>query len=269
MKRGHLEGDTQPGAALSPQDLLLLASEELDNIEASRMLIDNQRRSLVTPKIVGKRGGHFGKGLPEDHAVPALMTGVVEAMEKLEKQAVGKLTKIVRLHPLYPWIERSIGVGEKQGARLLAAIGDPATRATVSQLWAYCGYHVVDGEAPRRSRGRRANWNPTAKMRVFLIAESCMKQMRSPYRVIYDAGRSKYAEALHPVDCKRCGLEGRPAPAGSQLSDGHKHARALRLVAKEILKDIWIEARRAKCNAPPRRISPDETRSAIAPEIRV
>lgn len=32
----------------------------------------------------------------------------------------------------------------------------------------------------------------------------------------------------------------------SPLSDGHKHARALRLVAKAVLRDLWIEARRVQ-----------------------
>lgn len=286
MKKRQNLGDTQGAFALSPQDLLLLCSEELDNIEASRMLIDNQRRSLVSPKVVGKKGGSFGKGLPEDHAVPSLMSGVVEAMEKLERDAVKKLEKAVRLHPLYAWIERSSGVGEKQGARLLAAIGDPSTRATVSQLWAYCGYHVIDGQAPRRRAGKRANWSPTAKMRAFLIAESAMKagvrkddetndeegydlvhrRAVTPYGKVYLEGRAKYAEALHPVDCHRCGPEGKPAPEGSPLSDGHKNARALRLVAKEILKDIWIEARRATSDAEPVVYTPGEPRSVVLPE---
>lgn len=30
----------------------------------------------------------------------------------------------------------------------------------------------------------------------------------------------------------------------SPLSDGHKHARALRAVAKAVLRDLWREARR-------------------------
>lgn len=56
-------------------------------------------------------------------------------------------------------------------------------------------------------------------------------------------GREKYADAKHPADCVRCGPKGKPALAGSDLSDGHKHARAIRLTAKEILKDLWIESR--------------------------
>jgi hypothetical protein len=92
-------------------------------------------------------------------------------------------------------------------------------------------------------------------MRAYLIAETCIKfdgkpdkndrpRPLSPYRAVYDAGRVKYAEAVHPAACRRCGPAGHPAAAGSPLSSGHQHARALRLVMKEILRDLWSESRR-------------------------
>ena len=80
-------------------------------------------------------------------------------------------------------------------------------------------------------------------MRAYLAAESCMKQRESPYRAVYDATRVKYADAVHSAECARCGPSGHPAMPGSALSDGHKHARGLRAVAKEILRDLWREAR--------------------------
>jgi hypothetical protein len=100
------------------------------------------------------------------------------------------------------------------------------------------------GVAPTRARGQRANWSTTAKTRAYLVAESCIKQARSPYRAVYDDGRKKYEDALHPAPCKRCGPSGKPAETGSPLSAGHQHARAMRLVMKEILKDLWRESKR-------------------------
>jgi hypothetical protein len=91
-------------------------------------------------------------------------------------------------------------------------------------------------------------------MRVYLIAEACIKfdgkpdkndrpRPLSPYRAVYDTGRAKYAGAVHPAPCRRCGPSGSPAAAGTPLSPGHQHARALRLVMKAILRDLWAEAR--------------------------
>jgi hypothetical protein len=142
-------------------------------------------------------------------------------------------------------VKATKGVGEKQGARLLAAIGDVTynhladrPRRGPAELWAYCGYHCLavqrssdtrknpGGEtiAARRKKGERSNWNATAKMRAFLIAESCIKCMDSPYRAVYDKARASWVDR--------------------DVKDGHKHNHALRLVAKAVLRDLFLAARR-------------------------
>lgn len=271
-------GDSQQPEAILPaltmadsprvaDSLLLIYADALDDLERVRIATENRVRSLRQVKGLD--------GSPEADRMDAMVTG----LRALEHGAELELKRALRKHPLGPWIKATVGIGEKQGGRLLAAIGDPATRRTVSQLWAYCGYHVLPadhatpdphslgvggdpssnpghplggdhplsaGVAPTRKRGQKANWNGDAKMRAYLVAEACMKQRHSPYRIVYDNGRAKYADALHPTECKRCGPAGKPAAAGSPLSDGHKHARALRLVAKAVLRDLWIEARRVQ-----------------------
>lgn len=80
---------------------------------------------------------------------------------------------------------------------------------------------LVGGVAPKRRKGQRANWNAAARTRAYLVAESCMKTRTGTYRHVYDDGRAMY----------------------TALPDGHAHARALRLVAKAVLRDIYLEAR--------------------------
>lgn len=283
--------------------LLALLADALDDIERTRTATANRLRQL-TRSEADKDGEERGFGLtlaqPQVAAVAAMLKAIkhdddvlknlgydVKAIGRpcacLECSAVRNLEKAVRQHPLGPWVKATIGVGEKQGARLLAAIGDPYWNTLhdrprlVSELWAYCGLHVLPaaqsmtaahpggggggkqgdpgqkniashgsraGVAPTRARGQRANWSTTAKTRAYLIAESCIKQARSPYRAIYDDGRTKYADAVHPAPCKRCGPSGKPAEAGSPLSAGHQHARAMRLVMKAILHDLWAESKR-------------------------
>lgn len=152
---------------------------------------------------------------------------------------------------------------------------------TVSELWAYTGLHVVQagdhhsngsqirtvpsldsqthpstqltrdnhavtgaGVAPKRTRGQRSNWNEEARKRTWLIASAIPKFKTSPYEPVYRQARVKYADSVHKVDCVRCGPKGKPALAGSPLSLGHQNARAIRIVAKEILKDLWRESKR-------------------------
>lgn len=209
--------------------LLLIFADAVDDLEQTRIATDNRIRSLVQDKGLS--------GSPE-HERLASISGQLQA---IEHDAVLQLRGVMRAHPLGPFVKRTIGLGEKQTARLLAAIGDPYIKPAVvdretgevvepkrprrgpAELWAYCGLHVVDGKRPRRTRGERANWSNTAKMRALLCAESCIKAARSPYRPVYDAERAKWAER--------------------DTSDLHKHRHALAVVAKAILRDLWIEAK--------------------------
>lgn len=83
-------------------------------------------------------------------------------------------------------------------------------------------------------------------MRAFLIAKKCMMQRDgNRYRDIYVAAKAKYANAVHSAPCQQCAGKGKtPLAVGTELRDGHKHARALRAVAKAVLKDLWRESRR-------------------------
>ncbi len=146
------------------------------------------------------------------------------------------------------WAKDTIGVGEHMLARLLGVIGHPVHTTVhdwegdgeervlfvkgqmerrVSDLWSYCGH----GDPNRRRRkGMSAKetallGSPRAKMIVHLMAESCLKaKARSPYGPVYDFARAKYE-------------------ARDGWTPMHQHNAALRLVGKEILRDLWTAAR--------------------------
>lgn len=226
--------------------MLALLADVLDDLERTRIANENRLRQL-TRSEADSDGLDRGFGLTDDHPAVASAAALVDGLAAMEHQATLALQRAVRLHPLGAWIKSTPGVGEKQGARLLAAIGDPYWNTLhdrprlVSELWSYCGY----GDAAKqvRRRGHKSNWSPTAKMRAHLVAVSCMKNLSGPYRLVYEAGREKYADSIHRADCVRCGPSGKPAPAGTPLSAGHQHACALRLVSKAILRDLWATAR--------------------------
>lgn len=137
------------------------------------------------------------------------------------------------------------------GAKRHLVAGEPFVR-TVSQLWSYCGH----GDARRRpTRGMSADealalGNPQCKMLLHLLAEATMKQKAVPgkYRTVYEKMRAKYDEDdhAHTVECRRCGPAGTPAQPGTPWSNAHRHASALRLVGKEILRDMWLTRHRAE-----------------------
>lgn len=284
---GHLLDDAQihhaPGGFLRDPVLGVLA-DVVDDLEKVRIANANRVRQL-TRTGEDSDGEERGFGLTEDHPEVAKLALTVKALQAAEHDATLNLQRALRKHPLAPFQKRHKGIGEKQLARLLAVIGDPYWNdlhrrpRTVSELWAYAGFHVIrtsgghpsrdahqvtaagtsphagsqphcdphrqaaPGVAPKRQRGQRSNWSEDARKRVWVIASAMPKFPGGKYEALYRTAREKYADAIHPTDCVRCGPAGKPALAGSPLSLGHQNARAHRLVAKEILKDLWIEAR--------------------------
>lgn len=246
------------GPILYDPSLYLLAAQ-LDAIESLRMATANRHR-MATRDVADSDGLMRGLGLTEDNPAVKRSAVMLDALERTEHEVVLGLNRLMRAHPLGPWQKGTRGVGEKQLARLLACIGDPYWNTlhdrprTVSQLWAYCGLHVLPssggsghtggdnqtltaGVAARRAKGQKANWSTDAKTKAYLIAESCLKA--GSYRDVYDDHKARAAATVHAVDCAPC-----KAKAGSPLAPGHQHARAMRAMSKAILKDLWIEARR-------------------------
>lgn len=212
----------------------------LDDIEGVRKSAENRLRILTTSEP-DSDGVVRGMGLDESHPVVLSLTVMLNGIQQIEADNVKILQKTMKKHPLGDWGKTQIGIGEKQLARLLAAIGDPYWREevvyddgtvipegprTVSQLWAYCGLHVNSGEAVRRKKGVQSNWSTNAKTRAYLVATSCIKQAHSPYRKIYDDRRAVTAVS-HP-----------------DWTPAHSHSDALRIVSKAILKNLWVESRR-------------------------
>jgi hypothetical protein len=128
----------------------------------------------------------------------------------------------------------------------VAGGGNSSTSSNPSRDWLDAQGHSA-GVAARRRKGFQANWNTKAKTRAYLIAESCLKQLKapchagdvegrwvavhddacacSPYRVVYDR-RKMHTSVSRP-----------------EWTDGHRHADALRISSKEILKHLWRAAR--------------------------
>ena len=236
--------------------ILNAISETLDDIEKARTAMENRNNALTTypSEIKDPKKKRHALGLPKDHPQVVVLTATRDALKKIEDDVSKELEKQFSAHPLAPWIKSRKGLGLKQTGRLLAAVGDPYWHDVedrprlVSELWAYCGLDVRDGAAPRKKTGAKSNWNNAARMRAWNMAQKCMQlynKVGGPYGELYYKAKEKYADAVHLVPCAQCTPKGKPpAEVGSALKDGHKHARALRIVSKEILRDLWTESKR-------------------------
>lgn len=310
---------TTPTKASLLDPALSLAADILDDLERVRIANENRLRQL-TRTGEDADGEERGFGLDESHPDVARLAAMVETLAKVEHDATLNLQRKLRKHPLGPWAKAQRGIGEKQGARLLAAIGDPYIRPesinedgsirwkegprTVSALWAYCGLHVLPagqstteahvahaggdqlggdlgpdsadtqstraGVAAKRRKGVRSNWSGNAKMRSYLVAESCMKQLDAACRdgqtghvarvgaavpAQDDAGQGGQtaSDSRRTVAAPVCACSpyrvvydtrrAHTAVSHPEWTDGHSHNDALRIAAKTILRDLWRAAR--------------------------
>jgi hypothetical protein len=208
---------------------------------------------------------------------PDVVGTAIDQYEKTEHLLGLELRRCMRrtVTPgILAWQKAQLGIGEHLLARLLGQIGDPRLARPmhwegtgskrhlvddepfdrlVSQLWSYCGH---GDPARKRQRGMDADeamglGNPKAKMLVWNLATACVKagvrnlddgskKAISHYGAFYMDARTRFEDRTHATECVRCGPSGKPAQVGSPWSPGHQHAASLRLLGKEILRDLWV-----------------------------
>lgn len=165
------------------------------------------------------------------------------------------------------WQSEERGIGEHLLAKLLGYIGHPRIayphhwegegedreliadepfERTVSDLWSYCGYGDPDR---KRRKGMSAEaamalGNPEAKKTVHLLAEGCVKAGVRKNELVDDSDGYDLENRYPIANYGKVYLSRRHETLNSDRdwTDGHMHNDALRIVKKEILRDLWIVA---------------------------
>lgn len=127
--------------------------------------------------------------------------------------------------------------GGDQGFIVGAEVHDPSYHPHESQT-DLAGVVILDSHA------RGDTQSPRAVERVAHSGDETHEPGGDPYlyRHIYDLRRLQTHDRTHTNECARCGPSGRPAPVGSPWSKAHQQADALRIVGKNLLRDLWIVA---------------------------
>jgi len=141
--------------------------------------------------------------------------------------------------PVWDWLTSIKGLGEGSlAAQLLAQIDDIGNFATVSKLWRFAGWAVLDGRVERNQKGEKSHYNRRLKSICWLIADQFVRQQTPTYAGLYYEEKERQRR-LHPEKAK--GDNGK-----WQFNDGHIDNRARRKVAKVFLQHLWVVWRQSE-----------------------
>lgn len=238
-------------------------------LEGHRSLLDASENAFRLAMVRSYRRV-VREAMPEVEAWQKSMFGIGE---HLLARLIGHLGHPVIATP-YMWSSESPEghecIPERCGERHLIAL-EPFDR-TLRQLWAYCGH----GAPERRRKGMSQEdalglGSPRCKMLVHLLAESTIKCRPDPKVDPKTRSLSGRADKNTPPThrAKAIALSAGSGPesmvasiavlpsvrdryyyrriydarkaatADREWTDGHRHADALRIVGKEILRDLW------------------------------
>jgi hypothetical protein len=230
---------------------LRTVAAQAENIERVLLALENQARAFKAD------------GWPEP--VFAAHQSYSAALRAERRQLMRRLGETMAGTGLAAFIERTHGVGNA----LLFVVGmlPPLHEfAGPAKVWKYTGLHVDGGRAPRRKAGEMAGYSSRLRSyAIYRVAEPIVKT-GGPYRTVYDERKGRTL-VTHPdmldegAGCEYCDLAYSRSKAsraekkltrerktvgfdcaavgGVHWTAGHRHADALRVLAKAILRDAW------------------------------
>ena len=197
-------------------------------IEETKVITDTPLRALVDLRNMlqlnriafGNRLSAIERGTDSGEASKSIIERWVERFQGLEDEADDDIADLVDDMPIVDEMIKVKGIGKLLAAKLISMI-DIKEADTVSALWRYCGYAVIDGERERPTKGEKLHYNARLKTTCYLVGTSFLRSA-SPYRSIYEDARVYY-------DANR--------PDWTKL---HKHNAAMRKMIKVYLSHLWV-----------------------------
>jgi len=162
---------------------------------------------------------------------------------KREEDKVKKMMEeYLKTEPMWEWLKNIRGISMVLATNLLRYF-DIRKAKHPSSFWKYAGLHVENGVAPRRSKGKKLDFNIKARSLMWKIADSFIKQRTPKYREMYDRVKKKYLEQEYPKGYLKSKYPGY-SEEDTKLTPKHAELRARRYIAKQFLLDFWLEWRK-------------------------
>jgi hypothetical protein len=187
-----------------------------------RSLIDLRDRTIQKSRVAfSNRIGAVERGVDvPSNGSQELLERWLHRFNELEAELDGDIRQAVKGLEIVDRMIEVKGVGPMLAAKVVCMI-DIREADTISALWRYAGYAVIDGTRERLAKGEKLHYNIRLKTTCYLVGSSFLKS-DSPYRRIYDDARAYY-EANRP-----------------DWTKGHQHNASMRKMIKIWLSHLWL-----------------------------
>ena len=204
---------------------------------------DRQKRwKLARETIAAIRKGQTESYPPATVIFVGRVTACLEPFREHLEAIEARTVEFVDQLPIAAWCDgkEQRGFGRLSLARIVGEAGDLSAYANPGKLWKRMGCAPYNGHMPSSWRSGRhgklstEEWEslgycPRRRSVMFPIGEALMKlNQDGPYRARYDVKKAEFRKRF------------------PDTSDGHCHNHGLLLVAKELLKRMWLAWRRGQ-----------------------
>ncbi len=192
----------------------------------ARALVDLRDRTIQKTRIQFSNRISAIERDKDDSEYASYIRRWMERFNEIEKDLDKSIEDLADDMPIVERMIRVRGVGKILAVKIAAMI-DIQRADTISALWRYAGYAVVDGHREKPVKGEPLHYNTRLKTTCYLVGTSFLRS-NSPYRKIYDEARGYYEENR------------------KEWTKAHQHMAAMRKMTKLWLSHLWLICVRLK-----------------------
>lgn len=187
---------------------------------------------LVARHVIGQE-----QNIEQEAARVQLHQGYTERLSGIESEIERSVKPFVQQHPAWFWLKEIKGVAETSAALVLGHI-DISRAPTVSALWRFAGFAVIDGKSERPKAGQKNAYNSRLRTMVWRLI-SLQVRLAGPYDKVYRAAKHTYLTTRGPGS-------GFADANGKEWTLAHCDMAARRKAAKLFLSHLWEVWREAE-----------------------
>lgn len=184
---------------------------------------------------------------------------ILDRLAPVEDYISKEITNQLKLHAAYPWFSRVKGIGNENIAKVIGLVrvapengieGDELPYAqTISALWKFAGYAPVNGQAMKKNKGKKLEYNATLRVMCWRLGSSLLRA-KGKFYDYYNAQKYRYEQRLInegktivPAAYLPKDEQNKRTETDKVISEGHVHNYALRKMIKLFLSCLWLEWR--------------------------